>query len=188
MSNVNSPFGFQPLMVELSGAPSRTRQYGKPASDSNAIFQWDLLQKVTGGIANELAPAGNLVPTVQSGTQGTPGTTYWIGVAINYGKASTLTYHTVIDGPNALFRVQADSTVIATGSHIGKNANVTNNAGSTTTGLSAMVIAGAGIATTNTLDLRLMKVSDIVPNAEGAYAIVEVTINKHELGKGIAGV
>jgi hypothetical protein len=175
-------------MIDSGGGPVPTRQYAKNATDTHAIYAGDLLAPVLGGAPSETG-VGNLVPTVETGYQGTPGTTLWAGVSINYGAASTLSYHTVVDDREALFDLQADSTVIATGTHIQLNANV--NIGTLPAAgvkQSAMYLNGATIAATATLDLRLMKVSDIIPNAEGAYAVIEVVINKHIQNKGVTPV
>jgi hypothetical protein len=51
-----------------------------------------------------------------------------------------------------------------------------------------MAVDSATIATTSTLDLRILKVSTISPNAEGDSAILEVLINKHQFGLQTAGV
>lgn len=188
MANVNAPFGFRPVS-RAGGAPFSVTEYAKPATDANAIFMFDLLKKVSGGPALPESSAW-LLPAVQTGYQGTPGTTLWQGVAMNYGAASTLTVHNVIDQPDVIFLSQCKTgTVIATGTHVGRNANMsTTTAGSTTTKQSGMAVDGATIATTSTLDLRIVRVAMISPNAEGDSAILEVTINKHELGLQTAGI
>lgn len=188
MANVNAPFGFRPL-IRAGGAPYTVTTYAKPASDANAIFMFDIVKKVTGAVPMPENATYNL-PTVQTGYQGTPGTTLWQGVSLNYGAASLVSVHGVIDQPDVIFLVQTKTgTVIATSSHIGKNANIsTTTAGSTTTRQSGLAVDGATIATTSSLDLRISKVATISPNAEGDSAILEVTINKHELGLQTAGV
>jgi len=164
-------------------------QYGKPATDGQAIFQGDLVNKVVGGVA-DLTGLGPLVPTLQSGYTGTPGTTLILGVSANYGAASTLTYHAVADEVDLLIIGQCKTgTTIATGTHVGKNANYSKTtAGSTLTKQSGMTVDGATIQTTATLDLRIMKVATISPNAEGDSAILECLINKHQFAQGAAGV
>ena len=177
-------------MIRLGGAPWATQEYGKPASDANAIFMFDAVKKVTGAVTLAESPTGYNLPTIQTGYQGTPGTTLWQGVSLNYGAASTATPHMVTDEIDVIYIGQAKTgTSIATGSHIGKNANISlTTAGSTTTRQSGMSVDGATIATTATLDLRISRVAMISPNAEGDSAILEVLINKHELGQQTAGV
>jgi|SRR5947209_14897446 len=189
MANPNSPFGFRPLMTTLGGAPCRVAQYGKPVGDSNAIFMYDLVQGVASSCAAE-GGAGNPIRSIKTGYQSTPGTSLYTGVSLNYGAASLLTYHTVLDSIDALFEAQVKTgTVVSVASHVGKNANYsTTTAGSTTTKLSGLTVDGATIATTATLDLKIMQLSMKSPNAEGDSAIVEVIINKHQFAEGAAGL
>lgn len=188
MANINSPFGFRPIN-NLAGGPYAVNEYAKPASDTNdAIFMFDLVGKAASSGA---APTGlgNPAPGVQSGQNLTPGTSLWLGASLNYGAVSTLTYHYVTDQPDTVYIAQVDATTsITVASHVGKNANVLTTAGSATTKQSAMSVNHSGIATTSSLDLRIRAVSNISPNAEGVFAIVEVTINKHENGLQTAGV
>jgi hypothetical protein len=188
MANPNNPFGFRPI-IRAGGAPFSVSEYGKPASDSNAIFAFDLLNKVAAGVALPEAPTYNL-PGVQTGYQGTPGTSFYVGPTLAYGAASTLSVHPVCDEPDLVMNAQAKTgTVISTASHIGKRANVSLTlAGLTTTRSSRMAVDSGTIAATSTLDLQLLRVSMIPPNAEGDSAILEVSINKHILGQQTAGV
>lgn len=177
-------------MIRVGGAPFSVTEYAKPAADGDAIFQGDMLIKVTGAVAMPERPDLNL-PTVQSAYEsGTPGTSYWQGVAANYGAASVLSVHMVYDEIDVIFAVQGKTgTTYSTASHVGKNANIsTSTAGSTSTKQSGMALDGGTLATTNTLDLRTLRISTIAPNIEGANAIFEVLINKHEFGQDVAGV
>jgi hypothetical protein len=191
VANPNTPFGFRPL-IRVGGAPFSCTTYAKPATDTQAIFMGDMVGKVAGAVAMPERPDLNL-PTVMSGYATgtfTPGTALWIGVAANYGAASTATPQQVYDEVDCLFLVQGKTgTTYSTNSHVGKNANLsTTTAGSTVTKQSGMTLDGATLQTTNTLDLRTLKISTISPNVEGANAIFEVLINKHEFGQQTAGV
>ena len=166
MANNNSPFGFRPVS-RAGGAPFSTVEYGKPASDAQAIFMGDLAQKVTGAVALPESPTGYNIPTVTSAyTNGTGGP--WVGGILNYGAASTLTVHMVTDEIDVLYLVQGKTgTTYSTSSHVGKNASLsTTTAGSTTTKLSGLTLDGATIATTSTLELRIQRVAMISPNVE----------------------
>ena len=189
MANPNNPFGFRPV-IRAGGAPFSVAEYAKPATDANAIFMFDVVKKVTGAVALPESPQGYNLPTVQTGYQGTPGTTLWQGVSLNYGAASVASVHNVVDEIDCIFIAQAKTgTTIATSSHIGKNANISlTAAGNANTKQSGMAVDGATIAVTSTLDLRILRVAMIVPNAEGDSAILEVVINKHALGLQTAGV
>lgn len=177
-------------MARAGGAPFSVTEYAKPATDANAIYLFDLLNKVSGGVALPESPTGYKLPTVQTGYQGTPGTTLLVGTSLAYGAASTASYHPVTDEPDVLYIGQCKTgTTIATSTHVGRNANISlTTAGSTTTKQSGMSVDGATIATTSTLDLRILKVAMITPNAEGDSAILEVSINKHFFAQGAAGV
>lgn len=185
MANPNAPFGFRPI-IRLGGAPFTVQQYGKAAADANAIYNFDLVGHLTGGTPFPLPenPTYNL-PRIQSGSQLTPGTSLWLGSSLGYGAASVGTVHSVSDEIDCIFIAQCSSTTsISTGTHVGKNANVTvATAGSATTKQSGMQVDSTGIATTSSLDLKINRVAMISPNVEGANAIVEVLINKHAFGQ-----
>jgi hypothetical protein len=188
MANPNNPFGFRPI-GRLGGGPIGVSEYVKPASDANfAIYMFDLVGKAA---SSGLPPtnAGNPAPGCQSAQNLTPGTSLYLGASLNFGAVSALTPHYVTDEIDMVYIAQVDSvTSITAAAHAGKNANVLTTAGSATTKQSAMSVNHTGIATTAGLDLRIMAVSNLSPNAEGIFAIVEVSILKHALGQGTAGV
>jgi hypothetical protein len=194
MANTNAPFGFRPIS-RVGGYPFSLSEYAKPASDAQAIFQYDLVYKVTGGSLVPIpeSPFGYNAPSVQSTYAAgfTPGTTALIvGSVANFGAASTATVHQVADEYDLLMIGQAKTgTAIATQTHIGKNANISKTtAGSTLTKQSGLAVDGATIATTATLDLKLFRVYMVTPNAEGDSAILEVIINTHFYNPRVAGV
>jgi hypothetical protein len=78
--------------------------------------------------------------------------------------------------------------VVTTASHAGKNVNLLTGTGNALTKQSTMGLAEATVATTAGEDFRIIRISNISPNAEGSYAICEVVILKSELGQGTAGV
>ena len=186
--NNNWPSGFRPLMVDTAGAPVGTRTYAKPASDANAIFTYDLVRKV----ATSQVVQGNLIgfPGCQTFATGTPGTTLILGSALNYGAASFITLHAIVDDLNALFVAQCDgTTAITVATMAGKNANV-NNAAQTNANysISAMQVSTASIATTAGLDVRIADLFRLTTNYEAANAAVEIQILKHAYAQGSAGV
>jgi hypothetical protein len=188
LANPNNPFGFRPV-ARISGSPFSTTQYGKPSSDSHAIFSGDMVSRVLAAVADPTG-AGPNMPGVASAYAGTPGTTLWNGVSLNYGAASSATAHLVCDQTDIILIGQCSgATAISTASHVGLNANISiATAGSALTKQSGMQLDSATLATTATLDLRVLKISALVANAEGANAIVEITINKHQAGLGTVGV
>lgn len=187
MVNNNWPHGFRPLMIDTAGAPVGVREYAKPASDTNAIFSFDLLRK----IASSQTVEGQFIPSpsCQTYATATPGTTLILGSSLNYGAASVATWHTVIDDPTAIFEAQTDGTTsISVASHVGKNANVNNTAQTSGTSISAMQILSSSIATTAGEDVRILDFYRLVSNSEGANAVLEVLILKHAYANGSAGV
>ncbi|MBV9448558.1 MAG: hypothetical protein JO345_21950 [Streptosporangiaceae bacterium] len=187
MANPNNPFGFRPI-IRLGGGPYSVTEYGKPSADANAIFAFDLVGYLTGAPLALPENANYNLPRIQSGSQLTPGTSLWLGASLAYGAASTGTVHPVTDEIDVVYIAQADGSV-TTSAHVHKNANVQlSQAGSTTTKQSGMQVNSSSIATTSSLDLRIQRISMISPNAEGANAILEVTINKHAMAQASAGV
>jgi hypothetical protein len=186
MANSNNPFGFRPI-IRAGGSPFSVTEYGKAAADANAIFVFDLVGHITGGTPFALPENSTYnLSRIQSGSQLTPGTSLWLGASLSYGAASTGTVHPVCDELDCIFIAQCSgATSITTASHAGLNANVKlTQAGSTTTKQSGEQVDSATIAATSSLDLRITRIAMIVPNAEGANAIVEVLINKHAFGQG----
>lgn len=186
MANPNNLFGFRPLNRD-SGAPFFTRLFGKAATDNKAIFMNDLVLKTATSIPSPTA--GPPLPGITSGQNGTPGTSLWLGTSINFGAASQATSHYVVDSLDTTFIAQVDGSLAVTNAaHAGKNANVVLGTGNAATKQSTMGVANGSIAVTAGLDLRVLRVCAISPNAEGANAIVEVTILKSASAQGSAGV
>lgn len=191
-ANVNQkPFGFRPLLVNLAGGPGRVKQYAQPASDTHQIFRNDLVTLVAGSSVADTGFPALPLPNVQSYSQATPGTTPILGSTLNGGLASTLNYLLVTDDPMQLYAamlandVPTSFTVAADGT---KNANVKNTAASAGALNSAMAVEDTGIATTNTLDLKINGALPQAPNIEGNFTILEVKINRHQLENQVAGV
>jgi len=187
VANPNNLFGFKPVSRE-SGGPFFTRQYGKAVGDATAIFMNDLVLKAATSVPDPTGQ-GNPAPGVTSAQNATPGTSLYLGSNVNYGAASTATMQYVVDAIDAVFIAQVQTGLsVTTAADAGKNADLLSGTGNALTKQSTMGIAEASIATTAGLDFRIIRVSNISPNAEGSFAIVEVTILKHALGQGTAGV
>ena len=190
-TNNNFPNGFRPVMVDLSGAPVGVNQYAKAAADAT-IFTNDLVSRKTTTTVSALVE-GQILPTpaIVSFSAGTPGTTLILGSSLNYGATGSATWHTIVDDPFAIFVAQCDSTGTAptVANATGLNANVNNTAQSSTLLLSsAMQVSTTSLATTATLDVKIRDFYRLLTNAEGANAVVEVLINKHQYAPGSAGV
>jgi hypothetical protein len=187
MANNNWPFGFRPTMVNLTGGPVGVNEYAKTSSDATAIYAYDLLFRFTSSQVTQGLIIGE--PQCRSFNAGTPGTTLILGASLNYGAASTASWHSVIDDPQALFVAQCDGTTsITVASDAGANANVNNQLQTNGTKISAMEVNSSTINTTNTLDLRIRDLVRTPQNSEGPNAVVEVLINKHFYAQGSTGL
>jgi hypothetical protein len=188
MANPNTPFGFRPI-IRAGGSPFSVTEYGKPAADTNALFAFDLVQKVASATPLPEAALPYNLPGVQTYYTGTPGTTLLLGASLSYGAPSVATVHPVTDEIDVIYLAQAKTgVVITTAAHVGKNADVSlTQAGNALTKMSRMAVDSGTIAATATLDLRILRVSMISPNAEGDSAILEVSINKHWMAQASAG-
>ena len=189
MANNNSPFGFRPT-IRAGGAPFSVTEYGKPSGDSHAIFMFDLaIYNTLESMALPESPQGYNLPNAQTAYQATAGTSLYLGASLAYGAASTASVHPVTDEIDVIYLAQCKTgTTISTSSHVGLNANISlTTAGSTVTKQSGLAVDGGTINTTSTLDLNILKVAMISPNAEGDSAILEVRINKHQFAQGTAG-
>lgn len=172
MPNVNNPHGLRPIMRNFDGGPSEAREFSKTAAVATAIFRNDAVCIVTGA-------------TIQPGRA-----TAFVGVSLDYGKASTLTQHRIIASPTAIFVAQDnDAAVGLLAADLGKNANLsTAVAGNAIQGISGMQIDKASVATTNTLDLMLLNLHPVPDNDFGPNARVEVLFNRHFFAPGRTGV
>jgi hypothetical protein len=175
VANVNNPHGLKPLVRTTSGGAPQTEQYSKAAAYAQAIFKWDPVTLLA-GVLN--GPASGI----------TPGTTRYLGVALNWVAASILSNHQVMVSPDAIFEVQGDgsgsgSNVIAAAT-MGYNANLNVASvagGGVTRDNSGVQLTESTIATTNTLDMKIRQLLNAIDNAYGVNGRVEVTFNKHLL-------
>jgi hypothetical protein len=193
--NVNLQInGFKPI-IRLGGQPFSVRQYAKPASDTHAIPNFEVVWKAASSVPVPESPAFSL-PGIQSAVTGTPGATLWLGASLNYGAASADSVHSVSDEMDCVFFARPGGTTpqVSTALSVGKNANinVTAPAGQR----SRSTVNQATIAATAGLDCRIRAISMILPNQEETItgstvpspAILEVTFNKHFFAQGTAGV
>ena len=174
MPNTDNPHGFALIGRTQGGGSIELEEFDKDASESSAIFPNDLCHQQADG---NIAPGG------------TPGTTIYTGVSMNYGAADTLTKHLLAAQPDALFEAQDndDSTGLLA-VDMGQNANAVFGAGDAVRIKSGHEINISGHAATATLDLRLLRLHKAVDNAFGPHARIEVLINKHTRAYGAAGI
>lgn len=175
MANRDNPHGLAPLGRTLRGGVPSVRQYSKDASEGTAIFINDVVNRE----ADQYIVAG-----------GTPNTTTFQGVSLDYGAGSTLTTHLVVDSPDALYEAQDnhDTDGLAE-ADMGLMCDLEFNAGSATTFISGHEIDESAAADTTTdLDVKLLRKLDCPDNDYGAHCRVEIVFNQHRLNPGVAGV
>ena len=199
MANVNAPFGCAPIKT-LSGAKFNARgtRYYIASGDSNAFYIGDVVTTtntadtngvpgVTKATVGTETPRGIIVgvetapPNAVSlqGTDPSPAT-----ASTSVPATKTRAYYVFVqDAPDIVFEIQGDATatnqVAAKASY---NCSLTIAAPSNTSiGNSATVIASASIATTSTLNVKLLGLVQVPGNAFGAYAKWLAMWNVHEL-------
>lgn len=192
MANANVPRGLVPEAF-VSGAPynGAVNVYYVPATNATALYIGDPVIGVTN------SADANGVPTVNIASAG--GGTYLLGammgVANNAGSlvipvlqsqpvylpASTAAYIYVADDPNLVWRIQENGAMVAGAG--GRNADLVSGAGSTVTGLSGWQLASSTLNTTNTLQMRVLRLyqSATNTNAIGTNAKWLCKINLHSL-------
>lgn len=185
MANVNNPYGLRPQMRTQSGGQPETQGYQVSSGYAFAIYKWDPVTELAGVING---PASGI----------TPGTTRYLGVALNWIAASTgagpITNPTgfpngpllVMVDPGALYNAQGDgsgsgSNVISAAT-MGYNANLNVASvagGGVTRDNSGVQITESTIATTSTLDVKITQLVYDPTNAYGVNGRVELRFNKH---------
>lgn len=201
MANIDAPTGLTPVRYK-SGTPwnGQATMYCIPASDTNAYAIGDPLTLAGSADANGVA-------TVVLATAGTGNVILGAlvgGVGTKYGGAAGVSpsnldtsvipatktrayYVLVADDPMIVFEVQEDS--------VGNNlaaTDVSNNfnlvAGTNNGYVSGWELDSSTAATTATLQVRVLGLSQRVDNAIGTNAKWLVLINNHCFRAGVAGV
>lgn len=202
MANANIPRGLIPSR-HRNGAPynGAARMYYVPATYATALYVGDPVIPVTG------AADANGIHTVQLATAG--GGAYTLGPIVSvvsggnppivntfdktvYRPASVAGYVLVADDPDLLFEMQEDSLPSSAGQMGigagGRNADLISGTGSTATGYSGWLIDSSTLATTNTLQLRIVEAVDRADNDPTIdYAKWLVAINLHSM-RNLTGV
>jgi hypothetical protein len=178
MANTNSPFGAAPYQGADGAAPT----YGMVSrliayNDSTKIFRGDLVKQLTTGYVAQWTNGTAVSQAVgifwgckyySLSQQATTFSKYWPGTDVATNAIVTAYILPINTGVPAQFLIQTDATGAAF-ADIGGNFDVTMGTGSTTTGMSAMVLAtAAAAATTATLPFRLVRLkSNVAPGAPG---------------------
>ena len=177
--------------------------YFIPSSYGTALYVGDPVDVISS--SND----ANGIPAVQLATVGSPMLGCVVGIAPGgdpqiavtrdqpiYHAASTAQYILVCDDPTVLYMIQDDASSQATAPKLwaGKNANLVSGSGSTVTGYSGWQLAASTVATTNTLDVKIMRPLQQADNAIGASANTNmnakwlVKLNNLRLANQTAGV
>lgn len=197
MANQETAFGLRPVGLVGSGVNSTgVTQYEIASNNANAIYQYSLVTPAAGGVidqagATDGGTSQNLGVLMgieyQDSVQKKP---VWLNYWPGSGSVSVDTNYPVkayvADDPNQLFVVAADAsltnraTALAT---VFANADLGTSArtGSTDTGRSNSQVDVDSIATTATLPLRIVGLTDDVANNDWASAGAHllVRINAH---------
>jgi len=98
----------------------------------------------------------------------------------SYNPASTERIAMVADDPDLVFEIQEDSVGAAlAATDVGLNADYIFGTASTVTGKSGVELDSSTAATTNTLQMKILRLSCRTSNVVGDNAVWEVMINLH---------
>lgn len=193
MANKDASFGLKPVKM-IGGAPYNGGQsrYRIASSYGTAIYQGDLVMQVTGG-GIEIHAVGGTVPLIGvfNGCSYTDPTT-GEQVFKNYYPASTAASDiiaNVIDDPMVVFEIQADEA-FPVADLLGNFDTIKTNSGSTKTGISGDEVDVSTGATTATLPLKVIDISqdpnnqDVGSSNTNVYAVIQ----NHVFGAKAAGL
>lgn len=191
MANTDASFGLRPSRT--STISQEQNRYRIASGYATAIYQGDMVKMVTGGgIERVAAGDGGLVLGVFNGcsyTDPTTGKPTWS----NYYPGSVAAADimaTIIDSPDATFEIQADAAFPV--ADLAGNFDIVDQSpvGDTTSGTSRMELAVSTGATTATLPLKAIDISQDPENSDvsSANTNVIVKINNHLFSGGTAGL
>lgn len=168
MANTLAPFGFSESS-NLNGAPTYQMSQRRVAStNATAIYKGDPVTQLNTGYIAQSAAGTTQISGVftgceyQSVSQKKPvWSPYWPG-----SDASGDVLCSVIDQPNAVFRVQGNAQIPF--SAVGNNANFALGTGNASTGMSGATLDVSTIATTSTLPFKIVGLVSDPPGSNGA--------------------
>jgi hypothetical protein len=204
MANANAARGLIPYRhFDGSYYNGSGNLYSVPAAYATALFIGDPVDIISS--SND----ANGIPAVKLATVGSPLIGVMIGIvdggdpvtavtrdmAISH-PASTLQYILVADDPNLIYMVQDDASAQATAPTLwaGKNANLVAAAGSSISGYSGWQLAASTVATTSTLDVKIIRPLQQADNVIGSAANTNmnakwlVKLNNYRFANQIAGI
>ena len=194
MANKDAPFGLKPVRM-MGGAPYSGGQsrYRIASGATTPIFQGDLVTQLTAGVIGRHAATGTVpIVGVFNGVSYTDPTTgeqvfknYYPGSI----SASDIVAN-VIDDSNVVFEVQADDTFPV--ADLFGNFDIVDNSpvGDTSSGISNQEVDVTTGATTATLPLKVIDISEDPDNDDVASANTNVlcVIQNHIMGQIGAGL
>ena len=191
MSNQDASFGLRPVRTSISS--QQQNRYRIASGYATAIYQGDLVAMVTGGGIERVAAGGSgLILGVFNGcqyTDPTSGKPTWSNYYPGSVSASDI-MATIIDSPDATFEIQADAAFPV--ADLAGNFDIVDQSpvGDTTSGTSRMELAVSTGATTATLPLKAIDISQDPENSDvsSANTNVIVKINNHLFSAGTAGL
>lgn len=187
MANENVAFGLKPVrMADGSPYSGGLDMYYMPATNGTALYIGDPVKLAgsadAGGVASVThCAAGDTITGVVVGFADAASMT------AGYGAASTVRYPLLAHGQDILFEIQEDSVGGAlAAADVGLNADIIVAAGSTYSKRSGVMLDTSTKATTATLALRIVGLSQRPGNDIGANAKVLVTLNNTTESPGTA--
>jgi len=193
MPNVVEKYGLRPSR-QLNGSPfiNAQNRYRIAANNTTAIFQGDLVKPLTSGtISRAVANTSDTVVGVFNGCFYTDPTTqkptfsnYYPG-SVNASDIIAM----VIDGPDTVYEVKADATFVV--ADLFRNYSITNETGSTQTGISKVTLDVAESGTAGTFVVQAIDISQDVFNSDvnaSSNVGVLVRINNHFYRQGGTGI
>lgn len=189
MANADAAFGFRPINRDGSPYSGGTIRGVFAAGDATATFIGDAVKlagaSVDGYPTLAQCAAGDPVFGVVTSFEANPD-----GLSDQYRKASTQRFCQVVPVDSTYFEVQSDGVggALAAAS-VGLNADFVVGSGSTQYGVSAMELDASTAATTATLDLQILSITDRADNEVGsANQTVIVKFNDPQTKAGRTGV
>lgn len=206
MANANVPRGLIPYATIWGQKYNGSfNTYFVPSSYGTALYVGDPVDIISS--SND----ANGIPACKLATVGSPVIGVVVGIinggdmgSMNtvtrdlpvYHPASTAQYLAIADDPNLLHAIQDDASSQATAPNLwaGKNANLVSGSGSNVTGYSGWQMAASTVATTNTLDLKIIRPLQQPDNTIGTAANTNmnakwlVKLNNSRFANLIAGV
>ena len=192
MANKDAAFGLRPArMMNGSAFMGQQNRYRIANNYATAIFQGDMVETLTAGtIGVKAAGETDAVLGVFNGCRYTDPTTgketfsnYYPG---SIAAADIEAY--VIDAPDVVYEIQADDTFPVT--DLFGNFDIVAGTGDTNSGMSRTELDVTTGATTATLPLKAIDISQDPENSDtgAANTNVMVIINNHLLSGGTAGL